>query len=292
MKMKGAWLTRAALSAATLVALGAPTFAAEREHGQCQYKGDRAQCFPYACVPVNAARNGPQDPDLVAPLAPGFCGPCTNNDQCGGSQCITKEGPDKGKCTPYDNSPLPRPFRPRFGLLVADLSVNLADSSDARPILSAGYLGQIALGEVRPAVRSDGKGFIVPDTPRFYVEGGLSAALAGPTQNLFAWAGLTYYLFSGPLALTTVSVGALYQRQGTAIWDFDTAKNRDRVGPGVTLGFLQNVYLRGAYLFGVAGPDDHGAAILSLVYMRDLFDDLASDRFRKYLPKAMQDHGK
>jgi hypothetical protein len=99
-------------------------------------------------------------------------------------------------------------------------------------------------------------------------------------------------LFSGPLALTTVSVGALYQRQGTAIWDFDTAKNRDRVGPGVTLGFLQNVYLRGAYVFGVAGPDDHGAAILSLVYMRDLFDDLASDRFRKYLPKAMQDHGK
>jgi hypothetical protein len=55
---------------------------------------------------------------------------------------------------------------------------------------------------------------------------------------------------------------------------------------------MQNLYLRGAYVFGVAGPDHHGAVIVSLVYMRDLFDDLMSDRFRKYLPESMRNAGK
>jgi hypothetical protein len=201
-------------------------------------------------------------------------------------------GPGQGTCKPYDDSPPVREFRPRFGLLVADLSFNFADSADPRPIFSAGYLGQVALGPVRAAARADGKGFIVPNTPRWYVEGGASAALAGPSQNLFVWAGFSRYIYDGPAALTTISGGVLYQRQGTAIWDPDTSKNRDRVGLGVAFGFLQNVYLRGAYVWGVAGPDHHGAVIVSLVYMRDLFDDLVSDRFRKYLPKAMQGSGK
>jgi hypothetical protein len=53
-------------------------------------------------------------------------------------------------------------------------------------------------------------------------------------------------------------------------------------------GFLQNLYIRGAYVFAVAGPDKHGAVLMSLVYMRDLFGDLVSDRFTKYLPEALQ----
>ena len=277
---------------AAIALAASPPAAAAGDHGACLYKGDRAKCFPYGCVPVSPTGDAISDPDLVPPGAPGLCGPCMNNDQCGGGRCRPAGEEGAGTCVPVDKSPAPRPFRPRFGLLVADLSVNFADSAEARPIVSAGYLGQISLGEVRPAARPDGKGFIVPDTPRFYLEGGASAAFSGPTQNLFAWAGLTYYLFDGPLALTTVSVGALYQRQGTAIWDTDTAKNRDRVGPGLALGFLQNLYVRGAYVFGVAGPDHHGAMIVSLVYMRDLMDDLLSDRFRKYLPTAMRDGGK
>jgi hypothetical protein len=293
--MSGARLGRLAVLAA--IALLCPAavsvaVAADAEHGACTFRGDRAACFPYGCVPVSATGGAITDPDLL-PLsaAPGQCGPCTNDVQCGGSKCIT-QGPDAGKCQKYDGTPPPRPFRPRFGLLVADLSINFADSADTRPIVSVGYLGQISLEEVRPAARTDGKGFIIPDTPRFYLEGGLSVAMSGPSQNLFAWAGLTYYLFNGPVALTTVSVGALYQRQGTAIWEFDADKNRDRVGPGLALGFMQNLYLRGAYVFGVAGPDHHGAVIVSLVYMRDLFDDLMSDRFRKYLPESMRNAGK
>ncbi len=290
--MRGSRLVRATVFLAAVATFRSPAVAADAEHGQCFYKGDRAKCFPYGCVPVSPAGEAISDPDLVMPGAPGLCGPCTNNDQCGGAKCRGPGEASAGTCVPVDDSPAPRPFRPRFGLLVADLSFNVADSDDTRPIVSAGYLGQISLGAVRPAARPDGKGFIVPDTPRFYLEGGASAAFAGPSQNLFVWLGLTYYLFNGPVALTTVTVGGLYQRQGTAIWDLDTAKNRDRVGPGLALGFMQNLYLRGAYVFGVAGPDDHGAVIVSLLYMRDLFDDLVSDRFRKYLPKGMQGDGK
>jgi hypothetical protein len=33
---------------------------------------------------------------------------------------------------------------------------------------------------------------------------------------------------------------------------------------------------------------DHGALILSLVYMRDLAGDLVPDRFRKHLPEALR----
>jgi len=59
-----------------------------------------------------------------------------------------------------------------------------------------------------------------------------------------------------------------------------------RLGPAATLGFLQNLYVRGAYVFPLSGPVDEGAVILSAVYMRDLAADLVPDRFRKYLPEA------
>ena len=254
---------------------------------QCQYKGDRGGCFPYGCIPVGAEGQVMSNPDLVSTGAPGRCGACTNNDQCGGSLCMTS-GEAAGTCQRYDRTPPPRAVRPFFGLLVADLSINAADSVAMRPIVSVGYLGQIGLGKIRPAARPDNMGFIVADPPRWYIDFGGSAAFAGPTQNVFLSAGLTYYMFDGPLAITTVALGALYQRQGTAIWEPDTSKNRDRLGPSLTVGFMQNIYLRGAYVFGMDGPDKHGAVMLSLLYMRDLFDDLLSDRFRKYLPQAMR----
>jgi hypothetical protein len=256
----------------------------------CEFKGDPQTCFPYGCVPVDAAGNPvPLDnPDLVPPGGPGRCGVCTTNDECGGAKCRKPGEEGAGTCVAHDKSPAPRPFRPRFGLMVAELSFNLADADDTRPIVGAGFLGQLSLETARPAVRQDGPGFIIADPPRWYADLGATAAFAGPAQNLFVSLGVTYYLFSGPLALSTVTAGALYQRQGSAIWELDSDKNRDRLGPALTLGFMQNLYLRGAYVFGLAGPDHHGAVIVSLIYMRDLFDDLASDRFRKYLPKAMQ----
>ena len=256
----------------------------------CVLKSD--SCFPYGCVPIDAAGTPlpveSVDPDTMPSDAPGRCGFCRTTEDCGGTRCRKPGEEGAGTCVAQDASPLPRAFRPRFGLLVADASMNFADSADSRPIVSAGFMGQLSLETARPAVRSDGPGFIIADPPRWYADLSATAAFAGPAQNLFVSLGLTYYLFSGPLALSTVTLGALYQRQGTAIWELDTDKNRDRVGPALTLGFMQNLYLRGAYVFGVAGPDHHGAAIVSIIYMRDLFDDLASDRFRKYLPKAMQ----
>jgi hypothetical protein len=275
----------AGLMAAT-VATAEPAPAAP---AACTFKGDPKACFPYGCVPVDAS-GAPvplDNPDLVPPGGPGRCGVCTTNDECGGAKCRTT-GEGAGTCVAYDDTPPPRPFRPRFGLMVADVSFNFADAGDTRPIVSAGFLGQLSLETARPAVRRDGPGFIIADPPRWYADLGATAAFAGPAQNLFVSLGLTYYLFSGPLALSTVTAGALYQRQGTAIWEADADKNRDRVGPALTLGFMQNLYLRGAYVFSLAGPDDHGAVIVSIIYMRDLFDDLASDRFRKYLPQAMR----
>jgi hypothetical protein len=254
----------------------------------CVYKGDPQACFPYGCVPVDEAGKPRSlaNPDLVPLDSAGRCGVCTIDDECGGAKCRKPGEAGAGTCAAYKDSPVPRPFRPRFGLMVGDLSFNFADSGDPKPILGVGFLGQISLESVRPAVRTDGPGFIVPDPPRWYGDLGATAAFSGPTQNLFVSLGVTYYLYAGPL--TTVSGGALYQRQGTAVWKPDTDENRDRLGPSVTLGFMQNLYLRGAYVFGLAGPDHHGAVLVSLIYMRDLFGDLVSDRFRKYLPKAMQ----
>jgi hypothetical protein len=183
---------------------------------------------------------------------------------------------------------VPKPVWPRFNLVVADASVNLGDAGDPKPILAVGYLFQGALSKARPALRESG-GYLTPDLPRFYANGGISAALAGPGQNVFVDAGVTYYRPGMPLSMTTVSFGLLYQRQGASVWNFGAEdENADRMGPAAMLGFLQNLYLRGAYVFPMRGTPDHGAVILSVVYMRDLTDDLVPDRFRKHLPKALQ----
>ena len=245
--------------------------------GTCTY-GTATPCAPWACIPAA----GPTANRDMLEDDKGFCGKCVKDPDCGGAKCRKD-----GTCEKYDAPPVPGPIWPHFNLVVADVSLNVADAGDPKPILGVGYLFQGALREARPVVRETG-GWIVPDLPSLYANVGFSAALAGPSQNLFVDAGLTYYRPGMPLAMTTVSVGALYQRLGTAIWDVSSDRNSDRLGPAATLGFLQNVYLRGAYVFALDGPVDHGAVILSLVYMRDLTDDLVPDRFRKYQPKALR----
>src|SRR5262249_50802210 len=90
----------------------------------CQFKGDRAACFPYGCIPTDAHGDLATNPDIIGPGSPGRCGPCTNNDECGGSLCVTS-GEDAGKCHRYDGTPPPREVRPKFGLVVADVSLNV-----------------------------------------------------------------------------------------------------------------------------------------------------------------------
>jgi hypothetical protein len=258
--------------------LVAPSAMAGEERAACLY-GSTATCAPFACIPAA----GPEvDRDAVGPNSPGFCGKCTEDADCGGAKCEVAEG----TCSKYDAPPIPRPIRPHFNLVVADVSLNLADATSPKPIVAVGYMYQVALREAKPMVRSGG-GWITPDLPTFYLNAGVSAAFAGATQNLFADAGLTYYSPGMPVALTTLSFGALYQRLGPSIWN-GASGNSDRLGPAATLGFLQNLYVRGAYVFAVHGPVDDGAFILSLVYMRDLADDLVPDRFKKYLPEAFR----
>lgn len=241
--------------------------------------GSATACAPFACLPEDPDAN----PDLLGPDSKAYCGRCTQDVQCGGSRCNRAEG----TCARFGPAPAPGPVWPHFSLVVADLSVNLADSTDPRPIIGVGYLFQGALGRARPVLRDQG-GFLYPDLPWLYGTLGASAAFAGPAQNLFVDAGLTLYRPGLPLALTTISAGALYQRQGSAIWRLSREKNTDRLGPALTLGFLQDLYVRGAYVFRLDGLNDHGAWILSLVYMRDLADDLVPARFKKYLPASMQ----
>ncbi len=255
------------------------TARADEPKGPCTY-GTASPCAPFGCVPDPA--DGPDvDRDQLAGLA-GVCGKCAEDADCGGAKC----NPD-GTCARYDAPPVPGPIRPRFHLVVADVSLNAADADPPKPIIGVGYLFQVALREAKPVVRDMG-GWITPDLPSFYANAGLSAAFAGPAQNLFVDAGVTYYAPGMPLALTTLSAGLLYQRLGPSIWNVSSDSGSDRLGPAATLGFLQNLYVRAAYVFPLRGPVDHGAYILSLVYMRDLAGDLVPDRFRKHLPKALQ----
>jgi hypothetical protein len=265
--------------AALLLAL--PLAHAADDRGRCAVHGDPSACEPYGCIPAE----GPDvNRDRVLAGAEGFCGPCKEDSDCGGAMCRTADG----VCARYDAAPVPRRIWPRFSLGVADVSANLADEGGTKPIVSVGYLFQGALRKATPVVRPEG-GWITPDLPSWYANAGVSAAFAGPTQNLFVDVGVTYYHPGLPLGATTASVGLLVQRFGGSVWDVsDSTENTDRLGPAATVGFLQNVYLRGAYVFPLRGAVDHGALILSLVYMRDLAGDLVPDRFRKHLPEALR----
>lgn len=246
----------------------------------CKYDpNDTAACAPYACL----TDVPPGTDELAIPVgSPGFCGKCQSDRGCGGAACKST-----GLCAVFDPSPRPQPVWPHFHLLVTDVAVNLFDGPDPRPIVSVGYLFQGAFGETKPE-QFDGHGFLTSDLPRYYGNLGAVVALAGPAQNIFVDGGLTRYAPAAPLAITTLSVGFEYQRQGSAIWRPTGTVNEDRLGPAVTVGFLQNVFLRGAYVFPLHGFNDRGALILGVSYMKDLLGDLVPDRLRKFLPAAIK----
>jgi hypothetical protein len=242
--------------------------------------GKASSCAPFACVPDVPAGT---DPNMILAGTAGFCGKCTDDRQCGGARCNTRDG----LCAMFDPSPRPEPVWPHFHLLVTDAAVNLADATDARPIVSAGYLFQGAFRKTRPQPFGE-HGFLSADLPRFYWQVAGTLALAGPAQNAFAEAGLTYYWPAGPWSISTLSLLAEYQRQGASIWDLgDASENGDRVGPGVSVGIMQNIFLRLAYVFPLRGPTSHGALIVGVSYMKNLLSDLVPDRFLRFLPAKL-----
>lgn len=270
------------MSLALAMVAAAPALADGDQRKECTYRTNASVCFPYGCVAEDESETS--NP-LFLTGQKGFCALCRNDDDCGGTMCNTQTG----ICAKYTDATAPGAVWPHFHLLVLDASVNLFDGTDARPILGTGYIFQGALGKARPVVRVDtGRGWVEPDLPTWYFSVGGSLALAGSAQNLFVDGGLTAYVPSWPFAITTVTFGFLYQRQGTSIWNvLDATENTDRIGPQLNVGFLQNLFLRASYQFSLRGPNDHGALILSVVYMRDLLGDLMPDRFEKYLPESL-----
>jgi hypothetical protein len=241
---------------------------------------DITACAPYACepdvpasTPVNQIRAG----------TPGFCGRCTNDRFCGGAACKAD-----GRCSPYDASPPPQPVWPRFHLLVTNAAINFIDSTSPKPIVGVGYMFQGAFSRTAPQ-KFNQRGWYTPDLPRAYFNASASVAMAGPAQNAFVELGATLYLPSAPIAITTLSVGAEYQRQGASIWKVgNDDENEDRLGPSVSVGFLQNVFVRASYVFPLRGPNDHGALIVGIAYMKDLLGDLVPDRFQRFLPSNLK----
>jgi hypothetical protein len=221
--------------------------------------------------------------NLVAAGTPGFCGKCRNDRFCGGAMCR----PD-GRCSTYDASPAPTPVWPRFHLLVTNASFNFLDATSPKPIVGVGYMFQGAFSRTEPQ-KFNQRGWYTPDLPRAYFNLAASIAFAGPAQNAFVEAGVTLYVPSAPAAITTLTLGAEYQRQGASIWKLgNSSENDDRLGPSVSVGFLQNVFVRASYVFPLRGPNDHGALIVGVAYMKDLLGDLVPDRFQRFLPGPLK----
>lgn len=237
----------------------------------------RETCGDYGCIVE--AEAGPSTHRAQIGAA-GRCGPCSDDSECGGVKCDR----NSSTCKRQIQDPIaPESLRPTFHLAVADISLPLGPG-EGKPIIGAGYVFQVALSRTHPQPRPGG-GWITPDPPSWYGNLGVSAAFAGERQNLFLDGGLTYYSPGMPLYLTTLGVGALYQRQGEELWDLgDEENNMDRLGPALTLGFLQNAYVRLSYGFPLRGDDD-GTWLLSLIYMRDLAKDVLPDRFRKFIAR-------
>ena len=276
--MRARTLARGSGRAAVLVLL-LPLAAAAEDRLPCRFDpSDAAACAPYACVPDVPAGT---DELMIPAGTPGFCGQCQSDRFCGGAACKST-----GLCARFDPSPRPQPVWPHFHLLVTDAAINLFDKPDPRPIVSAGYLFQGAFGETTPE-KFDNHGYLTSDLPRWYWNAGATIALAGPAQNIFADGGVTLYAPAAPLAITTLTGGIEYQRQGSAVWRPSGALNEDRLGPAVSVGFLQNVFLRVAYVFPLHGFNDHGALVMGVSYMKDLLGDLVPDRLRKFLPAAI-----
>lgn len=254
-----------------VVLVSAATAHAETQQLQCTYlKNVRETCGQYGCLPVSG------DPDDFNG-APGFCGRCQDDAHCGGSHCDRATG----TCGGYDEAHPPPPVWPHFNLLTADATFNLAGGGSSNPIIGAGYLFQGAFRSLTPEQLPD-RSWRYADLPSWYWNAGLSLALAGDQQNVFAEVGLTHYAPDRPLFLTTISLSALYQRQGDKVWDLtDSHSNFDRIGPALTFGFLQNVFLRGAYEIPIDGQVSAGW-LLSIIYSKDLESDIVPDRFRRF----------
>jgi len=238
----------------------------------CQFRMNvRDLCGDYGCVVA-----GVTDPDLIATGTEGTCQLCLIDAECDGLKCDRANGTCQKEIQPAIP---PKAFRPSFHLAVADMTV---DSAGGNPVVGVGYIYQVALREAHPQPRTGG-GWITSDLPSWYGSLGASAALAGERQNVFIEAGLAYYSPGMPLFLSTLGLSALYQRQGEEVWSLgDDEHNTDRLGPAFTLGFLQNAYLRLSYEFPLRGPES-GAWLLSVIYMKDLVNDLVPDRFQKFI---------
>lgn len=243
-------------------------------------QNDTSQCRPWGCMP-----SPPMDENMVTAGTKGFCGRCTSDRFCGGAKCSL----DTGLCvSKFDSSPPPRPVWPHFHLAVADLAFNFLDATSPKPIVSAGYMFQGAFHKTAPQ-KYDDHGYLTTNLPSLYWTVGATIALAGPAQNVFADAGLTLYVPSAPLWITTVTLGAELQNLGSAIWKvWDSSDTEYRLGPSLSVGVLQNVFVRATYVFPLWGATDHHALIFGVSYMKDLLADLVPDRFRKFLPSVLK----
>ncbi len=220
------------------------------------------------------------DPDLIAPGTAGTCQPCVENDECGsGCDRVTHE------CRDVQVTPV-LPIRPSFKLLVVDATLGVV-GDDVQPILGAGFVYQVAFTKTNPVKRPDG-GWRSDFLPRWYLDVGGSAAFGGAAQNLFGWLGISYYLTDAPIAITTLSAGALAQRAGASVWDVaDGDENSWGAGGYVSLSFLYNVTVRASVVAPLGGVVDDLGYFVAVVYFQDLLASIVPDRFQKYVPKPL-----
>jgi hypothetical protein len=276
-------IRRSVWAAPAIAFLFAPSTFADDPPAECRYNSRANTCMPYGCLP-DPALGQDLDPDLNRDK-PGFCGLCRpgHDEDCAGARCNAN-----GTCSVYPDAPPPPPVWPHFHLLVGDASLSI-EESEVRPLLGVGYVFQGAFVSVKPVKELDGGPYIAQNLPWLYWNVGATGAFAAESQNVFIEAGLTGYYPGFPLAITTLTAEALYQREGATIWQLgDTSENDDRLGPALVVGFLQNLFLRGAWLFPIRGDQGKSQVVVSILYMRDLAGDLIPNRFHKYLPEAFR----
>ena len=243
----------------------------------CTY-GCRDCCGNLGCVPEDTSLNR----DLIKPKQKAgqkvktFCAKCLRDADCGGSKC----GRD-GFCASDTAALAPRSFWPSFHLLTTEIAFAKDTSSLAgfalHPVIGAGYLFEGAFRKVTPLKRADGS-YVVADVPAWYWDAGGSLAFSTGSQNAFGQLGLSYY--HPVIFLSTYSLLGLYQRNGAALWK---AASSNRAGAALSLGILNNAYIKGGYLWSLDNKARSGAYI-AVAYMKDLLSALP-DRYLKFLPK-------
>jgi hypothetical protein len=262
-------------AAALLVALlcsSAPSARAQ----QCSYKRDvEARCANLGCLAQPGA--------TALPGAPGVCGACVTDDDCGGVQCSA------GQCAGRKAIVVtPEPWYPHYHLAIIDAAfdVHRHDGLGIDPIFGSGYWFRGAFRDISVAPARDGRGgWEANDPPRWYFHLGASLAVVSSAQNVFAEAALFHYTPVAPLAITGYSVGALYQREGQAILKLaNEAENSDRLGPALGFEFLHNLTLRVSYVLPMGGPLNYQSVMVSLIYMKSLLSDLVPQPYQKFVP--------